>query len=204
MTYKGIEVLEARLKRDPGAAARQAWSAAVIDPGTGAVAVQKRSDVPSASRRLDWSLRSLQEKAAARAFLEARRGRAVPFWAPTWVADFELSQQLSAGSTSLRVRETGYTARMFPHDARRHLALITPDGTIHPRGVDAAVDNGDGTETLTISSGLPEDLPVRGGLASFLLLYRLADDSVEIEHHTQTYGELRADLVELPAEVPAP
>lgn len=203
MIYQGFDVFEVHPNRELQEQTEVVRSLDILDSQTGAVDVEVRGDTPGTGRPFLWMLIGRAQIDQALAFLDTRRGMAVPFWAPTWQADLELDVPLAPGSTSLVVRDVGYTAEMFPHDARRHLALIEVDGTIHPRGVTAATQNPDGTETLTLSSGTPNGLPVVPSLVSFLLLYRLDSDAQVLEWEHEELANLQMRFRELPREAPA-
>jgi len=205
MTYAGFDVFEVHPNRMLEEDTELTQSVTLLDSKTGAVDIELRGDTPIYARPFLWTLMDRTAIDEALAFLDARKGRAIPFWAPTWQADLELAQPLSSGSTSRVIRHAGYTEEMFPHNARRHLALIEHTGAIHPRAVTAAVENVvDGTETLTLSSGTPNGLRLAPSLVSFLQLYRLDDDRQTIEWDHAELASLEMRFRELPREVPAP
>ena len=120
------------------------------------------------------------------------------FYIPTYVADMPLAAAIGASDTTVDIAAIGYTATLFPSTARRRLAFITASGIIE-RVVTAAVDNGDGTETLTLASSLGVAFPATG-LVSFSLLVRLASDVLTITRQSATVGECVLACIEVPAE----
>lgn len=106
-------------------------------------------------------------------WLEARQGRQNPVWVPSRDNDLELVAKLSATT----IKTIGY-ADYNLHYGRRHIQLAYSDGTVANRKITAIVDNGDGTETLTVAS-----LPA--GTITKLSLLRLcvAPDSFELRFH---------------------
>lgn len=106
-------------------------------------------------------------------WLEARQGKRNPVWVPSMDNDLELVTQLS--STSLKT--TGYTTYNL-HYGRRHLQLVFADGATANRKITAMVDNGDGTETLTVAS-----LPAGTIVKLSLLRLCVAPDSFELHYH---------------------
>jgi hypothetical protein len=69
------------------------------------------------------------------------------------------------------------------------------------RRVTNAVDNGDGTETLTLSAAVGVDLPLGSGLVSFALYCRLAADPLELTWAAPALCDARLAVVALPNEL---
>ena len=135
-------------------------------------------------------------------FFDAQKGSHRGFWMPTWQADLE---RVASGGNLLQVRAIGYTAGLFPLVSRRHLALMStgadraPDASnlVH-RTVTAAVDNGDGTETLTLDGGAGNPT-----LSSFMLYSRIDGDTLAVEWENPLLARCAFPLKELAAEVTA-
>jgi hypothetical protein len=149
---------------------------------------------------------TLEGRAAITDFLHWvawRRGRYAEFWMPAWRWDLPVAAAAGSGDDELVIAAIGYTAALFPHECRRHLAILTAAAgviTITPRRVEAAIDNGDGTETLTLDLPLgvavDADTPV-----GFLVLVRLASDDVDLVWHHREVVEATVRLVELPRQL---
>lgn len=164
---------------------------------------EQRSDWPRVTLPYRLYLDSRATIAALDTWFDSVKGRFTSFWMPTYVADLKLTADVGSSDTTITISAMGYTARYFPNEPRRHLAFISADGTITARRVTASVDNGDGTETLTIASSLGSAFPRSAGLLSFLLLLRLADDEITVTRSAAAFGECVLSCLELPAEVPA-
>jgi hypothetical protein len=132
-------------------------------------------------------------------FLDAHRGRAVPFWLPSRRRDLLLAQPVGASDPGIVTRAMGYTRLLYPSKARRHLAFLNGSSWIY-RSITAAVE-GATTETLTLSSPLGVSLP-SATLVSQLLLCRLASDEAEIIYLTESVAEARISCLEIPQEAP--
>lgn len=132
-----------------------------------------------------------------------RAGRLNPCWVPTFQADLIPTGAIASGDTSLTVSYCGYTVYQFPDESRKHLALIQPDGTVVHRRVTASVDNGDGTETLTLDDAAGADLAAGYGLVSFMRYCRLAEDVLEVPYTRQGFAEVTLQFREIPAETPS-
>lgn len=200
--YQGYEVLEEEPNRIDGEEVGVERSLALLDNLTGAVASETYAATPLAERPFTWFLEGRAAIADFRGFLDRRLGRLVPCWVPTWQADLAPTAAFSAAGVT--VRDAGYTRTLFPHPARRHVALITPAGGVIPRGVVAAAENGDGTETLTLASPPGVLFPASGGLVSLLALCRLASDDVGLTWASVELAEATLRFAEIPREAPTP
>jgi hypothetical protein len=158
---------------------------------------------------LDWPfLWFLPDRATINDFLwwvALRRGRFSPCWVPTWRRELTLRTATLTTDTALVIEDVDYTSKLFPLESRRHIAAVVPGAgvfTIIPRRVTAAVDNGDGTETLTIESAFGVALDSKS-VISFLTLCRLDEDSVVLHWFHPNAAEARTRFVELPRQVEA-
>ncbi len=173
-----------------------------LAPATQVRAIERPEPVGAGTQELTWICQSRSAVAALLAFLADRRGRAVPFWLPTWRQDLTLSQAALSGASTLRVHRTGYGERVFPTGPyRRRLALRPPGGTVAAREVLSVTDMGDGTEQLTLQATIPADLPL-GSMVMHLMLCRLDRDLVPLEFTTTTLARATFPVRELPLEVP--
>lgn len=152
-------------------------------------------------RSFSWLAAGRTEVAALQAFLDARKGRVVPFWTPTYCAEVPLYENKLAAASSLRVPFFGYTRFLFPQTWRRYLAIVPPGGAFLIRKVSSATDNGDGTETLTLTTPLGVDVP-KEWLVSFLTFCRLDSDRTKIKWHAAFTAEAEIDFREIPGEAP--
>jgi hypothetical protein len=138
--------------------------------------------------------------AALQTWFDGLKGSQTTFWMPTWQNDLDV---VGGGGNQLVVRDIGYTEGYFPKLSRRHLALLigaadrAPDLTnvVH-RTVTAAVDQGDGTELLTLDGTWSNPT-----MTSFMLLTRIADDTLTVEWETPEIAACTLRLRELAAEV---
>lgn len=204
MTYLTFDVLEFFMNWTTDPSQVLARSMTALDNDTGAQIVKTRTTTPVAGLSGLFTLEDRVAVTAFRAFLDARRGRAIPVWVPTRQADLTATHTLSSGNTALTVEHVGYTDSLFPHNARKHVALITADWTIYTRGVSGSVDNGNGTETLTLNASVPVDVVMGQSLISFLAFCRLSDDEALFEWLSDLIADVRLNFTELPREAPAP
>jgi hypothetical protein len=140
------------------------------------------------------------------AFLEARKGRAVPFWLPSYQWDLTLAVDLLTAGSNASIDWVRYTQQYFgTTGARRHLAIWPHGlpGSMDYYLVEDADDPGtEVTESLTINPGAVQDYPVASTVLSFLKLGRLEDDRVEIEYYDTETAQATIKFRELPLEAP--
>lgn len=200
-TYRGFDVLELEPDRGGGTPEEIERKVFVLDSVTGIRSSEAADPSPATVRDFAWLTFNRTEAKALRDFLDARQGRAVPMWVPAWEEDMTLTADHGAVAV-LTILGMGYAAQMFPPGSmRRHLAIRVPGGAFHYRKVIAAVDNGNGTETVTLETAVPVAMPLRGTLIAILHFARLDDDVVEIEWAGQ-FAEARLRTRDLPTETP--
>lgn len=202
-TYRGFDVLELEPDRGSGTGEEIERKVFVLDSITGIRTAEAADPSAASVREFAWITFDRTEAKALRDFIDARQGRAVPFWVPAWEEDFTIVGDFFAANTILTFVSMGYTAQVFPAgNVRRHIALRHAGGTFTYHKAIASVDNGNGTETVTLEQ--PLGVPVTGAttLAASLHFVRLEDDTVEIEWAGQ-FAEARMRTRDLPTETPA-
>lgn len=107
-------------------------------------------------------------------WLDARQGRQNPVWVPSRENDLTLITQLSG--TVLRI-EAGYAFYNL-HYGRRDVQVTFTSGTVANRRITAVVDNGNGTEDITVAS-----LPAGTISKISWLRFCVAPDSFELRFH---------------------
>lgn len=107
-------------------------------------------------------------------WLEARQGKQNPVWVPSRENDLTLINQVS--STVLRI-EAGYAFYNL-HYGRRDIQITFTSGTVANRRISAVVDNGNGTENITVAS-----LPAGTISKISWLRFCVAPDSFELRFH---------------------
>jgi hypothetical protein len=109
-------------------------------------------------------------------WLDVRLGQTTPLWVPSYENDL---QAISKSGSTLTIQKIGYAERYNMHAARRDVCFILNDGTFTCRRITAAVDNGNGTETLTFDASVPTLSDVHK--VSWLKYARLQGDEIELE-----------------------
>lgn len=111
-------------------------------------------------------------------WLAVRSGQSTPLWIPSYENDL---QAVSKSGSTLTIESIGYSQHYNLHSARRDVCFILNDGSFTCRRITDAVDNGDGTETLTFDDSVPTLTDV--DRVSWLKYCRLNGDEVEFEWH---------------------
>lgn len=137
-------------------------------------------------------------------FLNRRQGRRVPFWFPTWENDFQPVTIHNGFNGSIDYVSNGYADWINAANGRKDLAVIyLRDGQVYTSGhyqcvrITAAINNGNGTETINCPLNFVYDSEKSGVKLSFLRYCRLESDSIEIAWHTTTAATTRTAFREL-------
>lgn len=202
-TYLGYDVLEDE-QEAKGRSYDLERRFVILDGGTGAKSTWTPWTFPAARRYFRWHMIGEAEVERYRAFVDARKGRAIPFWLPSFWQDFELAGIASSFSNTVLIYQAGYAPIFALGAARRHLYLINSATYVSViRKATNLVNNGDGTETLTVDSNWGTTFSQALGRLMHLALVRLEDDAPPI--HCVTKGYAYADLAVhgVPMEVPA-
>jgi len=201
--FKGYDVLEIAPNWASGLKRNYTRSTVTMDPGIGPITVDDKGGTPIVSHELPWWIDKHSKITAFRAFLLGRKGRFTPFWQPTWDQDLVLVATAFSSSSVLNIKSMNYSRFFFPDPARRVLALISRSGGANRFvQVIGAIDNFDGTESLTLSVPLTADVPVDSTMISFLAFSRMTDDAATIIWQSTEYAEAIIGIQELPREIP--
>lgn len=139
-----------------------------------------------------WVLQGRAELRSFEDMLRSLRGRSQPIWVPTFMEDFVLISPIADGATTLTTARAGFTLAGGPRWDRQDIMIETTSGRIYRRITNSAVDS-QGRETLLLDNAIQGsyslDQIVR---VCFMTLMRLNQDSVTIEHQTDSDGTATA------------
>jgi hypothetical protein len=135
-------------------------------------------------------------------YRDSVKGRAKSVWVPSYHRDLIPAMDHASGFTTLTIDKSNYTEMHLPFESRRHLAFMTPTSPIVHRRVESAVDNLDGTETLTLNEAVDYDITKRHGMVSFLRLMRLESDQLKLTYTSAMLAQTELVFTEIPNEVP--
>jgi len=204
-SYLDIEVLELEPNRLVPYDDEYQRKFTLLDTQTGKRWADEDSPAPANVRPYLWTAYGRREIAAMFAFLDRRKGAAVPFWLPSWEQDLRLASDAMEEQTILELIWVRYAQQMFPDtNARRHLAVYSVDQPATYHTIQDADDPGDqATESVTIAPETPRAWPAMSTTISFLRLSRLDQDETEITWHGLECAEAKLTIRELPNEAPA-
>lgn len=152
-----------------------------------------------------WIADGRTEIQALKDFLLARKGRAVPFWVPSYQRDMRPTINPADASAQLTIRRFAYTSQMFASTgARRHLAIYEHHGAAPIyRKVTGSEEAEDGlTETLSLDSNFTQDYDKDKVIVSFLVLCRMTNDKNSFEWLSRDVVRAELSFTEVPLEAP--
>jgi hypothetical protein len=203
--YRGATVwtTEPNAITDPKVGFRR--SLQTLDPGTGRLTVVDRSGVTTLDADTIPYLFERSDVLNFRTFLSQCKGQLVPFWLPTWQADFRLYAPAYTGASTLEIQNCGYSRFAFANPARRDIVVMLLDrSAMYFHRITAAVWAGGSFETLTLETPLEANITDAAVLISFLTYVRLAsDDQGECVWQTTEAATAQLAVASLPQEVPA-
>jgi hypothetical protein len=206
-TYKGHDILELNYNRLGSFQVGHRRKFSLLDSKTGLRHSDEHSPAPATGRPFTWTAFGDAEIAAMRTFLEARRGRAIPFWLPTYQWDLSLAEDVVATQAIITIHYVRYVQQFWgTTGARRHIGIWTlTEGMMDFYGIADADDPGDYlTETLTLDTPAVRDYPAQQRILSFLKFCRLDNDLVEISYPRPGIAQATIQVRELPNEAVIP
>lgn len=166
-----------------------------LDNQTAAPIWQDTAGRPFTYEQFAWVIKGRDELQDFEALIQLLRGRAIPLWIPTFMEDFRLSASIAGTDNTILVERCGFTQSGGPRWDRQDIMIETISGHLYRRILDAAVDSS-GREVLlldaAIAGALTPDQVVR---ISFMTLMRQNQDSISIEHATDTDGVATAQTI---------
>ncbi len=140
-----------------------------------------------------------QQMADFRGLLYALRGQITPVWLPTFFADITLARPIADGDTTVTIKRNGISEFFTVIPVNRQDIIFDPRGNEAPavyRRILGAVDNGDGTETVTVDSAFTQAIFAADlKRISWIYLARLSTDRIEINHQTDNAGVAQVSTI---------
>jgi len=205
MTHEGFEILELNYDRVGSVEEKLIRKFVLMDPKTGKRTADEHAPSPAAVRPFVWTALGRDEITTMRTFIDDRKGRAVPFWLPSFQWDLSLSEDVLTDSAIVSVEWVRYVQQMWgTTGARRHIALWTLGiGSMDYYSVTDSSDPLDYvTESLTIDPVAVRDYDKDTTVLSFLKLCRLDSDQVTIEYLSGNVAQATIRVREIPLESP--
>ena len=203
MSYRGYDVLPVTHNMRETIAESFGRRGQLVGSPVGQRSFEDEAAVPFPVRSFLWSCPDRAAVDVLRAFLDARKGRLVPFWAPTCCWDLRLVADAAPGLV-LNIARAGYGDLVFwGSAARQDVAIFPRGGAMLTRRVLSVSALDAATEQLSLESTTGVQLVAGATVISFLVLCRLAEDLTEIRWLSPNACEASIQFTELPREVPA-
>ena len=183
----------------PGASLQKVQRAVdTLSSLAGAFAVYPRADVPYTEHDLDLVFFNAEEAYTFQLFFDMVLGAFGAFWLPSYQQDLTPIGTIGSADATFDILHCQYTTLDFPGTQRRQIAFVQPDSSFIKRSITAAVDNGDGTETLTINEPLGFEFAQNNANGICFLWYcRFVDDVESIEWIGDDQATLAVTVVEI-------
>jgi hypothetical protein len=189
-SYKGFPVLVREPNWRDGLAGGFARTINTLDNESGVYRYTDVSGRGFGTQTHTWVPMGRKDHAAIRDMLYFLKGQLTGFWMPTFGADFELAGDATPDSTSIKVKWTGYSTLGFPVEGRDTIVIFLHSGDRMFLRITSATGSGDNDfEVLTFESEVGYTLTAETvRKISFMQYSRLAQDSVQIAHLTESHG----------------
>lgn len=196
--YRGFPVLEDFPEWSRGPTSANTRKLASRDNRFGSPEFIDRADVALLRQVFGYVPIGRAQLARMRSLLYTLAGRWGAIWVPTWADDFTLLTQANSGTTALDVAWKGYTLYTPLHRNRRDLR-IQQGSTVQYRRIGSTVELDTETERLGVEDPLTTTVVPGQAKLSYLSLWRLDTDRVELAWWSGDHGGDNAT-----AEIPLP
>jgi hypothetical protein len=202
MIYRDLDVLEVWNNAREAVAETFSRYGELIDEETGPRVFDDHATVAVPVRSFVWTCFTRAECVALRTFLQARQGRRIPFWVPTYCWDMQLAVDYPLPVNQITVKNSGYSQFLAGTPLRRFIAIFRKGDAAEYREI-IGVSEGVGTEIIEIDGDPLADLSAVSTRICYLVLCRLEEDEVTINWSRRDVCEAQIEFRELPREYPA-
>lgn len=193
--YKNIEVLSDRLDASAAEKSTLGSKLSIVSSTVGVARVIDQRGIPARARSIRLFAHGRKYISELRGFIARRKGRVVPFWLSGASSALVSAAAAAAGTNKISVIACGYSDGVFVRAAGRYLDIAGQYVK-----VTSSVDNGNGTETLTLEDNLAGSVAA-GDTISFLGIFRLSSDENRIDFEHVELASSGLDIVELGREL---
>lgn len=185
-THNTLPLLDKRPLNDSLVSEAFTINSETIDYG-GAIQISVSQDFAKVARKLEFLIPKRTDFQFWKLFLDGLSGRREPFYTPTFREDLVVDTQPDVGGSSIIISDTpNYVTDWWISAGHKDIVINNQDGDRLYRTIIAAIDNGDGTVTISIGTALPGTVGGSTILSiEFLELVRLASDVVSFNHYGQ-------------------
>lgn len=197
-TYRGADVYIPDIDESENQSLEAFSDLRTFDSNTGIFANDSRYSFSRERFTLTLLLKDKETISRFYGFLDYRAGRLNPMWVPTDANDIQILNSGTSGSQVLKIRDIGYSTYIKQDASKRDIALFLNNGTILFRRINGSVNNGDGTEDISVDSGLGITWDsTTFKYVSFLRFCRFDSDDIEVEFITHDKAKVSTNLVSL-------
>jgi hypothetical protein len=153
------------------------------DNGTGILQVESDWDVSRRGHSKTFLSTTKQRLWQVRQVLHALRGRAVSFYIPTFFDDLLPTRSVSAGASTITVKNDGYTKFVRNRQPADVLRILLVSGASVVRRVIGSVELGEDEEQISVSEPWGIDAtPAQIARVEIVEKVRLDDDEIRLVH----------------------
>lgn len=169
-----------------------------IDYARGRIAIFTPIDFTKRTLRATFTGRNYQDMNLIREHFERMRGQRGEFYMATGEADIIPGPLVPAGSNTIRIYGTSFAEQYEDSTVYKAVAVTFRDGSIQRNVVEDiyTVDDADGVDSvIQVADSWSQDIsPENVRLASWLLVWRHATDTLSIEWVTNTVGQCQLTI----------
>jgi hypothetical protein len=195
--HDGYQVLEDRPTVLGSVDENVIWPQELFDNQTGEIAIDPLRAQAFQSTMASWRNVCGVDMWALRLWLHSIRGRNLAFWVPSYNNDLQITSDIGASDTEITITDIDFSVYYITAE----IMILLKDGTRYYRSVTGSVDNGNGTEDLTITSLGTSVTTAEIDIISIMTLSRFDTDRFEFNHVSGRDITLRAPIKEVPVPV---
>ncbi len=170
----------------------------LLDNEVGNFLIDPRYNFTRTRSTFSYLLKNRQELSTALGFFKAVNGRQKPFWMPTYANEIQVVGSGISTSNIIKIKDIGYNVFIKQNPNQRDVMLVKSDGSYIIRRITSSVNNGDGTEDLTLNQTIGFNWTANSFKEGhFLKLARLDQDSLEVTYLTNTITNISFVIVDI-------
>lgn len=193
--YKGYPVLSDPPEEGNGLTYTYERLLDELDNETAVPIVNDTAERQFVKQQYDWIVCGKTEQRSLQALLWSLRGRFAAVWLPTFADDMTVIEDTPVDAAYITVKNSDYIEQGGVRPGKTELMIQMVDGSRLYRTVVAAANTVDGDEIIGVDVPFYEGLIAKNVMrVSFMNLCRLDQDTVDIEHLTDTAGVAKVSV----------
>lgn len=183
-----------------GSTLSEGWSrqVTVLDGDSGRVFQTTLIDRSRYHAKKGWALNTYADVWRVRRLVHSFRGALTGFYLPTYRQDFVLTNNIGGGSTSIRVKNNGYTQFVQSRVPMNYVRVVLNDGTYVVRRITGSAEDGD-EELIDIDSAFSGALITTASVKrmELVVLMRNDGDKVTFQHSSAGVADVSLDAISM-------